>query len=409
MSSPSSSAPSPAVAPQVAVRHQGRRGLGIALLGLLLFSGSGVTLLFVLRHTREKSAERSLGEQVDRGPKLQVVKVGISPGARTVTLPGDVRPFLQATLYAKTPGYLRTLSVDKGDAVKKDQRVGVIESPETDQQVAAARADLAVKQRFADRARRLAPSGVVAQQELERAEGDLDAARAGLARVRALQGYQSLRAPFDGVVTQRFVDPGALLQAAVPILEIADATRIKVSVNVGQDAAPFVRIGDPVTLVVDERPDLQVEGTVTRVATALDTRSRTMSCEVWLDNRETKILPGTFVHATLHLKAPSLPTLPTEALFQRGPDLLVAVVENERATLRKVVPGLNDGRSVQVRSGLVGGEVVALNFPSELPDGAAVQPLLRKTPSADTPQHISGGSARTGEITGQNVQGGGPP
>src|SRR5205823_4114125 len=117
------------------------------------------------------------------------------------------RAFLQSTLYAKTSGYLRTIHVDKGDRVKDGQVLAVLESPETDDQVAAAKSDLLIKQRSAQRLRSLRPSGVVSQQDLDQAESNLEVAQANLSRAKALQQYETIRAPFDGVITARFVDP----------------------------------------------------------------------------------------------------------------------------------------------------------------------------------------------------------
>lgn len=343
---------------------------------ILLLALAGVVLLSVRRSHRESRDAEHRDNVVSQGPKVAVVKVEATAGLRRVTLPADVRAFAQATLYAKTAGYLKTLKVDKGDKVRQGQILGVIESPETDDLVASARSDLLVKKRFATRARALKPSGVLSQQELDQAESNLEVAAAGLAHAKALQEYEILRAPFDGVVTSRFLDPGALVQSQVPVLEVSDSNRVRISVYVGQDVAAFLKVGDAVTLRQDEKPGEPIEAQVTRLSGALDPRTRTELCEVWLDNRAYHIYPGTYVHLTLKVQVPPLPTAPSEVLFMRGDRLLAAVVEGTKVHFVTVEPGLTDGKTVQFRSGLKPGDLVALNFPSELADGATIQPVV---------------------------------
>ncbi len=132
-------------------------------------------------------------------------------------------------------------------------------------------------------------------------------ARATLAQARALQSYEILRAPFAGTITARYVDPGALVpaatgstQSAAPLVDIADLHRLRILVFVQQDAAPFIHAGDSVRIAVDQQPDLVLDAPVSRCAAALDPRSRTMLCEIWIDN-DHRLYPGTFVHVTLHL------------------------------------------------------------------------------------------------------------
>ncbi len=356
---------------------------------------AGLVTLMLLRHHRESKESSRRKDEVGRGPKVTVVKVETTAGRRDVTLPADARAFTQATLYAKTNGYLKTLGVERGDRVKTDEVLAVIESPETDQQVAAAISDLAVKQRDAKRAQTLAPVGVLSQQDLDRAEGDYKVSGANLGRVRALQGYQQIRAPFDGVVTGRYIDIGALVQNGVPVVDIADEDRLRIFVFTGQDVATFLHIGDLVSLVQDERPDVPIAAAISRISESLDPRSRTMQCEIWLDNTKYHVYPGTFLHATLHVDVPPLPTVPSEAVFMRDDHLVVAVIKDNVAHFTKVESGLDDGKQLQLRKGLSGGELVALNFPSDLPDGAPVQPELRKAngPDGGQPQKTDAGVA----------------
>src|SRR5262249_10225747 len=161
------------------------------------------------------------------------------------------------------------------------------------------------------------------RQDFEVVRAQYEVALATLRQARALQGYEILRAPFTGTVTGRYVDPGALIPAAtgstssaLPLVDITDLSRLRVTVFIQSDAAPFVREGDPVTIVDPHRPDMPIAASVSRFSRALDPRSRAMLCEIWIDNRY-QLYPGTFVNVTLRLHAPSLPTVPSTALLLR--------------------------------------------------------------------------------------------
>jgi RND family efflux transporter MFP subunit len=214
----------------------------------------------------------------------------------------------------------------------------------------------------------------------DRAEGDYRMARANLLRVSSLKEYELVRAPFDGVVTARYVDPGALVPAATsatmsaePVVDVADISRVRVFVYVGQDAAPFIHAGDAVTLWQDETPERRLTASVTRLASALDPRTRRMLCEVDMDNHDGALMPGTFVHAKLSLSVPPSPVVPSEALTVRnGKDLVAEVDEQRRVHFVPVVPGFTDGREVRILDGLKGGETVVQVVPADLEDGELI-------------------------------------
>jgi RND family efflux transporter MFP subunit len=163
-------------------------------------------------------------------------------------------------------------------------------------------------------------------------------------------------------------------QAALPLVDVADLRRLKILAFVQQDAAPFVHAGDGVTIAVDQQPDVRIQAKVTRCSGALDPRTRTMLCEVWLDN-EHRLYPGTFVHVTFSLEAPRSPVIESSALILRNDKPTVAVVRDGRVRFVKVRTGLDDGKTVQILDGLRPGERVALSPPSELADGDPVQSI----------------------------------
>ena len=365
---------------------------------VVLVSAVAMGLLAFTHHRREKHEHARLDEVAQKGPRVYVAQVERTEGQRSVTLPGDVRAFHQASIFAKVQGYVREVKVDKGERVQAGQVLAIIESPETDQQVGAAQSDVALKRRTALRTRALAASGIVSQQEVDLADGDLEQSRANLKRLQALQEYQVLRAPFDGVVTARYMDPGALIPATssgMPLVEVVDPDQLRITVYAGQDVAAFLHAGDAADIVQDEHPERVIHTKVTRLADAYDPRTRTMLAEIELDNHERLLIPGVYVHVTLHLKSPPLSSVPNEALLVRGDKTMVAVVKDNQVKLQPVDPGLNDGKNVQLKTPLEEGQVVALNLPIELGDGSHIQPVER--PQRDEKSQATGGSGTAGQ------------
>jgi RND family efflux transporter MFP subunit len=369
---------------------RGPRRLTLVVVAAVLLSVAGAALLALQRHQREATERARLAREAATGPEVRVAPVQTGSGEREVVLPADVRAYWQTTLFAKVTGYVYDLNVDKGDRVRKGDVVARISSPETDQQVRQARSLLANRRSIAQRVRSLEGSGAVSREELDQANADLSVAEAELRRVLALQEYEVLRAPFDGVVTARYVDPGALLSGSgpgQPVVDLAEPTRTRVQVYVGQDIAPFVQLGDPGEITVDQHPDLRVGATVRRIADALDPRTRSMLVELWPEEgAQFHLVPGMFVHVRLHVRVPSLPWVPAEALVARGERLQVARVVDGRLHFADVDPGLNDGKTVQIRGGLKVGEVVALSPPSDLGEGAPVRPLEARPPAGGPPR-----------------------
>ncbi|MBJ6762491.1 efflux RND transporter periplasmic adaptor subunit [Myxococcaceae bacterium JPH2] len=375
--------PSPEPVPPAPSRPPSARGLfAVGVVSVSVAIG-GVAFLATTRSHAEAREAESRRAAVAAGPRLRAVQVTLAASGRDVTLPAEARAWAQATLYAKVSGYLRDIRVDKGDRVKKGQLLATLESPDTEQQVAAARADLDVKRQLLQRHLSLVSTGVSSQQQVDDAQAGVKISEANLARAQSLQAYGTLTAPFEGIVTARYVDTGALLPAATgsttsaqPVLDLADMDKLRVYVYLGQDDADSVHEGDAVTLSVDQRPGQTLEAKVTRMTRNLDARTRTMLCEVDIDNKDVGLYPGSFIHATLHLQARPYPMVPAEALFMRADKPFVAVVQDGRARVVPVVVGRHDGKVAQIVSGLQGGEVVALNAGSDVTDGGPVDAVL---------------------------------
>jgi RND family efflux transporter MFP subunit len=348
---------------------------------ILLVAAALAVVLLIVRRRHVVAGERAdLQARSARGVRVVVTQVAATPARRTISLPGDVHGHDQATLYAKLSGYVREVRVERGQHVSRGQILAVIESPETRDEVAAAAHDAQIAALNARRAEHLAPSGVVAEQDRDNLLAQSRIAGANLGRALALEGYTVVRAPFDGVVTARYVDPGALVpaatggtQSAQPVVELSAVDALRVFVYVGQEVAPFVRAGDAVTLWQDELPGRRIAASVTRTAGALDPRSRTMQVEIDLDNRAWGILPGTFAHVDLVIDEPPAPLIPDEAVVIRDGRTMAARVEDEHVHYVPVELGYNDGRMVRVLSGLASGETIGTDVPVEVVEGAAVQ------------------------------------
>jgi membrane fusion protein (multidrug efflux system) len=358
-----------------------RRVVTAIAVGLVVLAAIAVLLLHLRRRHRESSQRAAQQAEGARGPRVSVTRVKTTQAHRVLSFPGDVHGFNQVTLYAKLSGYVKEVRVERGDRVTLGQIIAIIESPESQKDVASAEHDAMLMKRNAARAEELAPSGMVTQQDRDTAVFQSRISKANLLRSRDILDYTHVRAPFDGVVTARYVDPGALVpaatggtQSALPIADVADVDTLRVFLYVGQDAAPFVHLGDQVTIWQDELPGKRVPGTVTRLAGALDPRTRTMQVEIDVDNRPWKLLPGTFAHVELQIGEPPSPLIPDEAIVIRDGKTMVAEVSDNRVHYRPVELGYNDGRGVRVLSGLSSGATIGLDVPVEVDEGGAVQP-----------------------------------
>jgi len=351
--------------------------LGLLAIALAV---AGVFLLWSHKAHAEKAEGGQRTSDVAQGPLIRVATVQKAAGDRAVQLPGEVHAWQQATLYAKVSGYLKTILVDKGDRVKANQLLATLESPETDQQVIAAQADLELKRQLAERSRNLSKSGVVSEQDLENANSGEKVAIATLRRAQATKAYEEIRAPFAGVVTARYVDVGALLPAATgsttsaqPVVDVGDLSRLRIWTYLGQDDAAQVQVGDTAKVTFDPRPGEVRIAKVARLSQSLDARTRTMLTELVLDNKDGALYPGEFVHIELTLRARMTPLIPAEALIVRTGKLYVAVIDGGRAHLKEITVGADDGKVLQVSSGLSGGEQVAINAAGEIVDNGAVR------------------------------------
>ncbi len=327
-------------------------------------------------------------------PSVGVVHPSRGTVSRTITLPGDLVGFYQSALYSKVTGYLKSIYVDKGDAVKAGQVLAVIEVPELDQQLTRARTNLEVQRITYERLEGVWKSDprLVARQDVDIAKGKFDEAKANVDELMAMDSYRRIVAPFDGVITERFVDPGALIHAggqqsvaapmqgaarpggsAAPVVSVARLDKLRVYVYVPQGQVGAIRAGMPATIDVQGLHGKHFEGTVVRFAHSLDLATRTMLTEVDLDNPKNQLFPGMYAQVTLMLEdhADAL-RVPASALGGAGRNK-VLVVKDGRIAEVPVGVGIVDDHYAEITSGLANTALVVTAFNNNWADGEPVE------------------------------------
>jgi len=364
----------------------------LATIALYIFGGLLFLACVGLAYRLWTSKKLSLAEEqhsraqaVDAGPHVTVVSVGESPRDRTLSLLGEARPFVSATLYGKVSGYLREINVDKGDRVMAGQLLATIESPELDHQYQAAVADAKNKRLNADRAKTLAGHDMISKQDADTAAADADVAEATVRSLAAQIDYESIRAPFNGMVVARYADPGALVQnaassqtASLPLVTVAQTDLLRVYIYPDQRDAHFIRVNDPVEIIPPERPELRLHASVTRISGQLDNRTRTMLTEIDFENASDVILPGSFVQVNLriHQAGSGEIEIPSESLILRDNKPFVALVRSDSTiAYQSVVIGVDEGAVVRIVSGLKKGDQIAVNLGDNVAEGSHIQPV----------------------------------
>lgn len=315
-----------------------------------------------------------------RGRPVLVEPVSFAPKARTVVFPGDVHGFYETELFAKVPGYIRSIKVDKGTRVRKGQPLAEIESPELDHQVQDARADYNLRIVTDRRFQEMVRHGAASQQQADQTHADMLQARAHWLSLEAQQAYERVEAPFDGVITARNVDPGALVTlntastGAVPLLAIATLKPLRVYVRMPQEQAVYVKDGDPAVVRGEEFTAREFKGSVTRQSQALAAATRTMLVEVDLPNDDLALRPGMYARVGVAIRGSSgAPLVPDDTLIFKDGKVFVPVVRGERLHLAEVTLGYDDGIKVETVSGLSGDELIAMNVGQAAEEGELVR------------------------------------
>jgi RND family efflux transporter MFP subunit len=359
---------------------------GAVIVGVALLAGTLVSRGMA----RAALAQRTVAMAT---PTVATIKPQHGPADQELVLPGTVQAFYEAPIYARTSGYLRTWSSDIGARVARGQVLAEIDTPEVDQELRQAQADLATAQANYELAKSTNErwQGLLATESVSKQDADqkasdqaakqaaLASADANVARLRDLESFKRVVAPFDGVVTARNTDIGALINAGqnsgAALFRMADTRKLRIYVQVPQPYAAAAVPGVAAQLTFTERPGKSYPTQVVRTAQALDPASRTLQVELQVDNSKSELFPGSYaeVHFKLPGSAESL-RLPINALLFRSAGQQVAVVGADHILhLKSISTGRDFGKSIEVLSGVDANDQVVLNPPDSIADGTTVR------------------------------------
>src|SRR5881396_1714227 len=314
---------------------------------------------------------------------VQVVRPRKGEITRNITLPGSVLAYQQATLYAKVAGYLKTITVDKGDRVKEGGLIADIEVPEMLADLARYKAEVEVAEldykRLSESQKKL--PDLVVPQTVDNAKGKLDVAKASLERTETFLGFAKIAAPFSGVITKRMVDPGAFIPAATSgsaaqnaaIVTLTDFNRVRVQVAVPELETSLVATDEPAKVSAEGLPGRSFDGKITRFSYTLDEVTKTMLAEIELPNPKLELRPGMYavVKIGIERKEDAL-LVPVDALVAERAGAFVFTVNDSKAKKTRVQTGFNDGSNAEIVSGVKPDQPVILVGKRPLSDGEAV-------------------------------------
>jgi RND family efflux transporter MFP subunit len=396
------------------------RGTGARILRLIAVIAMVLGVGFVLVCRGKNAAEARLADATSKdeaeAPAVDVFTVGRSLGKQPLKLPGETAAWNETAIYARVNGYVTKWFVDIGDNVTAGQTLAIIDTPELDAELLAAKAKLnasiaqvAVKQARADFAAttderwRESPKGVVSDQEREskkagsaEAIAELNAARAqvmleqaDIDRLSALTQFKEVKAPFDGTIVQRHIDIGNLVTAGsaantTSLYQLSQNNPMRIFVHAPQSvAAQLMRPGATAVITSSSQPNLHIEGKVARTAKAIDPGSRTIRVEIDIPNPDRSLVPGMYVQADFELTGGASIQIPAAALLYRSGGPQVAIVDETGAVaFRDVMIASDDGNVVAIDSDLAVGDKIALNLSSQIAAGEKVKTSAGDTKSA---------------------------
>jgi RND family efflux transporter MFP subunit len=385
---------------QRAPRKMNRKLWGLLIIGLVVATWGEAHRVVVRNTLRQNTTSEATPI---------VVTVAPTPAAlgEELVLPGTVQAYIEAPIYARTNGYLKTWSVDIGSTVKKGQLLAEIDAPEVDQQLAQAIADLATaraNEALASttntRWKGLLATESVSKQDADEKAGDAaakiaiaESAAANVARLRQLESFKRVVAPFDGIITARNTDIGALINAGESagseLFRLADTHKLRIYVQVPEPYAAAAKPGLEAELRFTEQAGRGYTATTVRTANALDPALRTLQVELELDNPQRELFPGAY--AEVHFKITGdtrAVRLPANTVLFRSAGPQVATVDAQhRIKLKSIVQGRDFGGTIEVLSGLTRADAVVLNPPDSIFDGATVR--VAAPPAKQAPKSLA--------------------
>jgi RND family efflux transporter MFP subunit len=356
--------------------------LVVVLIGLAVF---GVVMRVHDRHVLSDNTNR------DAVPTVSVMTAKAAPTDQFVTLPGTVKSWQDAEIYARTTGYVKKWYVDIGSRVKQGQHLADLDTPDVDNELLQGQAQMRTDQAnaalakvTADRYVKLAEQGLVALQlrdqnvaQLNADNATVQADAANVAKLKNMEEFKYITAPFDGVITQRNLDVGALVDAGSTgsnLFVIADTSKLRVFIDVPETYANSVRVGTPVTVTLSNYGTKPFTGTIARTAEALDSSTRTLRTEIDVENANAVLVPGVYANVKLALSTVSRNfVLPANTLLFRSEGLRVALIDaQQRVHLQPITLGRDFGSTVEVTEGIDANMRIVLNPSDSLNEGEKV-------------------------------------
>jgi RND family efflux transporter MFP subunit len=386
-----------------------RRGLSAGF-WIVLFVAAVILAGVVIFGIVDRAAdERKLKHQSadDAIPTVNVTHPAVSRLSPEVSLPGSTQAYVDTPIYSRTDGYLKSWYFDIGAHVKKGQLMAVIETPELDQQLQVAEAQLKSSQANLDlanitsnRYQNLLKTNSISKQETDQAMGDaaakqaaVEASTAAVRRLQQLQSFERVYAPFDGIVTVRNTDIGQLVQggSSNALFHLAAINIIRVFVPVPESYAGAIKDGSKATLTLDEYPGVEFDGTIARNSSAIDPASRTLNVEVDVDNPKAQLLPGAYV--VVHFKVPDhgeTLTIPSNTLIFRAQGMQVAAVRDNHIKLLPIVVTHDGGAILEVSGGLKASDQLVLDPSDSIETGQEVKVAAKKPATEKAPEKKGG-------------------
>ena len=384
-------------------KKKGSRLFPILLFAVIVLAILGAVTLFQRRAQYQALAKETETLAI---PTVAVIHATTESTEEDLVLPGTMQAYVESPIYARTNGYLKEWYHDIGSRVRQGDLLVDIDTPEVDQQLSQARADLNTSQANANlskitatRYQELIKTDGVSKQEVDNAVGDLEAklatvksAEANVRRLEDLESFKHIYAPFSGVVTRRNVDTGTLVNAgnggtSQQLFSLAQTDPIRVYLSVPETYAPSIRAGLGAFLELTQFPGQKFEGTVVRTAEAIDTGTRTLLTEVDVPNHKAALLPGGYAQVHLHVKVTGARLqVPVNALLFRSEGLRAAVVDaSHKIHLKSLTIGRDYGTSLEVLQGLDASDSIVVNPADSLEEGQEVrvkEMALNATPPA---------------------------
>ncbi|HMI66787.1 MAG TPA: efflux RND transporter periplasmic adaptor subunit [Cyclobacteriaceae bacterium] len=350
---------------------------------LFIIVGIGVVGLFLFFVVHSIQKRRSVAEaaRLASAPhtiEVRVVSPSLAPDTTIILLPGTVQGHRETSLYARVNGYIRNWYVDIGDPVKEGQLLAELETPELDQQLAQARANLELAKSSLERVNSVTVEGAVSTQQKADRDGAYRAALALVNQLEAQKSFQRVVAPFSGIITSRSIDIGTLVNAgsvsSQQLFTIAQVNQLRIFVNVPQSFVSSIKIGSKASIIIQEIAAVPVIGKVTRTAGALNPDTRTLLVQVEFDNPGHLYLPGMYAKVKFVVRRTTRAIIiPANTLVIRteGPEVVTVTPQNtiamKRITIRK-----DNGATLEISDGLKGDELLVTNASLDLTEGLKV-------------------------------------